>query len=186
MTDQAAAGERGPSGLQNEHDIAAKAAAKKAKKQRQKANKKLTQAQIQDASSSSPAHTSKPQSSTVGSSKSQHSNASSPGSRAVGSIVESRTAEQIKQESADAAMLNIFRCPITKVSSHTCLHRLPVFAFFQAHSRQTSTLTPRSCRITDVQHVTHLLCICVSSVILLGKALYGMCAGGDEGPSNSK
>lgn len=147
MIDQAAAGvaeERAPSGLQNEHDKAAKAATKKAKKQRQKAKKQLTEAQAEDVptvsleSGGSPAHTSKPQSSTVGSSVSQHSNASSPGSRAVEFIVEPQTAEQIKQESADAAMLYIFRCPISKVSCYSCLHRLPVSAFFQAHCRQMS------------------------------------------------
>lgn len=177
MTDQAAAGEREPSGLQNEHDLAAKAAAKKAKKQRQKAKKQLTQAQTEDLptdsleSGGSPAHMPKPQSSTVGSSESQHSNAASAGSHAVGSTAEPQTAEQIKQESADAAMLYIFRCPITKVSSLYLSHMPSQTASLCFLSGSLQADVNSHAQELDVQHVTHLLCICISSVSMLGKTL---------------
>ena len=99
----------------------AKAAAKKAKKQRQKAKKQLAQPQAEatvacsSESSGLQAQGPEPHSSKLPSSESQQGCAPLEERYAEGLMGEPQAAEHINQDSLDAGMLNIFRCPITKV-----------------------------------------------------------------------
>lgn len=127
----------------------ARADAKKAKKQRQKAKRKLTQAQAEvvaphtsKAETTSPPHSSEAGSSELLSAAAQGDNASVGELRAVGAparvsagvTAEATTGveedEGASRKNEDASMLEIFRCPLSKVSTTCSSDWAPCIACF--------------------------------------------------------